>query len=45
MDGPFRWVIAILVTAAIIGLIVFARGTPEHGGPTAPPSAIVVAGA
>ena len=30
MDGPLRWVVAILFTAAIIALIVFARGTPEH---------------
>ena len=26
MDGPFRWVVAILFTAAIIALVVFARG-------------------
>ena len=32
-DGPFRWVIIILVTAAIVGLIAIARGEPEHGGP------------
>ena len=40
MDGPFRWVVAILFTAAIIALIVFARGKPEHGEPTAPPAAL-----
>ena len=45
MDVPLRWVVAILITAAIIALIVFARGTPEHGEPTAPPAAIVVVGA
>ena len=39
MDGPLRWVVAILVVAAIIGLIAFARGVPEHGGPTPPPVA------
>jgi hypothetical protein len=32
MDRWIRWVVAILVVAAIIGLITFARGTPEHGG-------------
>ena len=32
-DGPFRWVLAILIVAAIIGLLTIARGEPEHGGP------------
>ena len=41
MDGPFRWAIAILVVAAIIALVVFARGEPEHAEPTAPPAAII----
>ena len=41
MDGPLRWVVAILFTAAIIALVVSARGTPEHGEPTAPPSAVI----
>jgi hypothetical protein len=45
MDGPFRWVVAILVTAAIVALIAFAGGTPQHREPTAPPSAIQVVGA
>ena len=31
--GAFRWVLVILVTAAIIGLVAFARGEPDHGGP------------
>ena len=31
--GAFRWVLAILITAAIIGLVVLARGEPDHGGP------------
>ena len=26
MDGPLRWVVAILVVAAIIALVAFARG-------------------
>jgi hypothetical protein len=41
VDGPFRWVVAILIVAAIIALVVFARGEPEHGDPTAPSAAIV----
>jgi hypothetical protein len=32
-DGPLRWVVAILIVAAIVGLVAFARGEPEHGGP------------
>ena len=39
MDGPLRWVVAILIVAAIIALVAFARGEPEHGEPTAPPAA------
>jgi len=31
----------ILAIAAIIALVLFARGTPEHGEPTAPPSAVI----
>jgi hypothetical protein len=42
MAGPLRWVIAIVVTAAIIGLVAFAGGTPQHRDPTAPPAAIQV---
>ena len=45
MDGPFRWVVAILIVAAIIALVAFARGEPEHGEPTAPPAAVQVVGA
>ena len=41
MDGPLRWVVAILIVAAIIALVVFARGEPQHGEPTAPPAAII----
>ena len=32
-DGPFRWVLAILIVAAIIGIVTIARGEPDHGGP------------
>ena len=35
MDGPLRWVVAILITAAIIALVTFARGEPAHGEPAA----------
>ena len=45
MDGPFRWVVAILIVAAIIALVTFARGEPDHGEPTAPPAAVQVVGA
>ena len=45
MDGSSRWVVAILVVAAIIALVAFARGEPEHGEPTAPPAAIQIVGA
>jgi hypothetical protein len=39
MDGPLRWVVAIVVVAAIIGLVTLARGEPAHGEPTPPPTA------
>jgi hypothetical protein len=45
MDGPLRWVVAILVVAAIIALVAFARGDPEHGEPTAPTVAARALGA
>ena len=32
-DGPFRWVLIILVVAAIVGLVALVRGEPDHGGP------------
>jgi hypothetical protein len=41
MDGPFRWVVAILITAAIIALVVFARGSAERGTPDPSPAAII----
>jgi hypothetical protein len=42
MDGPFRWVVAILIVAGIVAMIAFARGEPEHGEPTAPAAGWVV---
>ncbi len=44
MDGPLRWVLAILIVAAIIGLVAFARGDPQHAEPTAPPAAVRMVG-
>ena len=41
MDGPFRWVVAILIVAAIIALVVFARGGAERGNPDPSPAAII----
>jgi hypothetical protein len=37
-----RWVVAILVVAAIVALVLFARGTPDHGKPTSSPTAVAV---
>ena len=31
MDGALRWIAGIVLIAAILGLIAFARGTPKHG--------------
>jgi len=42
-DGPFRWVLAILITAAIIGLITFAGGEPDHRRPQVALAAVVSA--
>jgi hypothetical protein len=43
MDRGLRWVVAILVTAAIIALVAFARGEPQHAEPTAPAAAAIAA--
>jgi hypothetical protein len=40
-DGPFRWVLVILITAAIIGLVAVARGEPRHGGPQVASAAVI----
>ena len=39
MDRWVRSIVAVFVVLAILGLIAFARGTPEHGGATPPPAA------
>jgi hypothetical protein len=43
MDRGLRWVVAIVITAAIVALVAFARGEPRHAEPTAPPAAAVAA--
>ncbi len=42
--SPLRWVVVILVVAAIIGLVTLARGEPEQGGPRVAAAAAVEAG-
>ena len=32
MDPRLRWVVALIVITALLGLIVLARGQPDHGG-------------
>jgi hypothetical protein len=39
MNGVGRSLLAIVVIAAIVGLIAFARGEPEHGEPVQSPAA------
>ena len=34
MDRPVRGVVAIFVVLAILGLLAFARGEPDHGTTT-----------
>jgi hypothetical protein len=43
MDRALRWVVAILVTAAIVALVAFARGEPQRAEPTAPAGAAIAA--
>jgi hypothetical protein len=33
MEQGMRWVVGIVIAVAIVALIAFARGTPEHGEP------------
>jgi hypothetical protein len=37
MSEGTRWVVAIVAALAIVGLILFARGTPDHGDTKATP--------
>jgi hypothetical protein len=41
MDQVSRWVVALVAAAAIVVLILFARGAPERGGPDTSPTAAV----
>ncbi len=43
MNEGWRWVAAFLAVAAIVLLLVFARGAPDHGdtNATPPPAAVV----
>jgi hypothetical protein len=43
MNGVGRSLLAIVVVAAIVGLIAFARGEPEHGEPGQQAAAALVA--
>ena len=45
MNGVGRSILAIVIVAAIVGLIAFARGEPEHGEPGQSPAAAVAASA
>jgi hypothetical protein len=45
MNGVGRSLLAIVVVAAIVGLIAFARGEPEHGEPVQSPTAALVTSA
>jgi hypothetical protein len=33
MDRGTRWIIGIVIAVAIVALIAFARGVPQHGEP------------
>ena len=32
MDERLRWAVAVVAIAALIGLVLLARGQPDHGG-------------
>lgn len=36
MYGPRRLIVGVFVVLAILGLLVYARGVPEHGDPAMP---------
>jgi hypothetical protein len=44
MDRPVRGVVAIFVVLAILGLLAFARGEPDHGTTTQSARVGVLAG-
>jgi hypothetical protein len=41
VDRAWRWIIAIAALIAILALLAFARGTPEHAEPTAPAGVVL----
>ncbi len=43
MNDGWRWVVAVVAVAAIVALLVFARGAPDHGDTeaTPPPAGVV----
>lgn len=41
MKGVWRWVALIVAILALVALVAFARGVPEHGEPTVPPAGSV----
>jgi hypothetical protein len=42
MDSWARWLVAVVVVAAVVALVAFARGGAERGNPTATPAAVIV---
>ncbi len=42
MRQGVRWAVAIVAVAAIVALLLYARGEPDHGDPSASAAAIVV---
>jgi hypothetical protein len=41
MEEGRRWIVVAVVAVAIVALVLFARGTPDHGDPGMSPSAAV----
>jgi hypothetical protein len=37
MDDGRRWIVAVIAALALVTLILFARGTPDHGDTEATP--------
>ena len=37
MDDPRRVLVAVILALALVGLLLFARGTPDHGDTQATP--------
>ena len=45
MDRALRWLVLIAAVVAILALLAFARGTPEHAEPTAPAGVVLTVNA